>query len=89
VNSRSKTFDGDDWVRVEAIVLRDSLIKHIVNGDTVMTYTAPRIGGGNVNGHDPAQKLDGRPLSSGWIALQSEGHPIEFRRVDLRILSRP
>lgn len=87
VNSRSATFDGDGWVVVEAIVLRDSLIKHIVNGDTVMTYTAPRIGGGSVNGHDPAQKVDGRPLSSGWIALQSEGHPIEFRRVDLRVLS--
>ena len=87
LNSRSATFDGDGWVRVEAIVLRDSLVKHIVNGDTVMTYTALRIGGGNVNGHNPAMKIDGRPLSSGWIALQSEGHPIEFRRVDLRVLS--
>jgi hypothetical protein len=86
VNSRSATFDGDGWVRVEAIVLRDSLVTHIVNGDTVMTYTMLRIGGGNVNGHDPAQKVDGRPLSTGWIALQSEGHPIEFRRVDLRVL---
>jgi hypothetical protein len=85
VNSRSATFDGDVWVRVEAIV-RDSVITHIVNGDTVMTYTNPRIGGGSVNGHNPAVKVDGKPLSSGWIALQSEGHPIEFRRVDLRVL---
>lgn len=88
VNSRSATFDGDGWVRVEAMVFADSLIKHIVNGDTVLTYTKPRIGGGNVNGHDPAQKIDGRPLTSGYIALQSEGHPIEFRRVELRILRR-
>jgi hypothetical protein len=86
VNSRSPTIDGDGWVRVEAIVLRDSLVRHIVNGDTVMTYTTLRVGGGNVNGHDPAVKVDGRPLSSGWIALQSEGHPVEFRRVDLRVL---
>lgn len=88
VNSTSPTFDGDGWVRVEAIVYGDSIIRHIVNGDTVMTYTSPRIGGGNVNGHDPAQKADGRRLTSGYIALQSEGHPIEFRRVDLRILPR-
>ena len=88
VNSRSPTFHGDEWVRVEAIVWGDSLVRHIVNGDTVMTYTHPRVGGGNVSGHDPAQKVDGRPLSSGWIALQSEGHPIEFRRVDLRRLHR-
>lgn len=86
VNSRSPTFDGDQWVRVEAIVRGDSSITHIVNGDTVMTYTSPRIGGGNVNGHDPAHKTDGRLLSSGWIALQSEGHPIEFRRVALRVI---
>ncbi|HSA56597.1 MAG TPA: DUF1080 domain-containing protein [Gemmatimonadaceae bacterium] len=86
VNSTSPTFGGDGWVRVEAIVRRDSLIQHIVNGDTVLTYTAPRVGGGNVNGHDPAQKVDGRPLTSGYIALQSEGHPIEFRRVELRVL---
>lgn len=85
VNSRSATFDGDQWVRVEAIV-RDSTITHIVNGDTVMTYTNPRIGGGVVNGFNPAVKTDGKALSSGWIALQSEGHPIEFRRVDLRVL---
>jgi hypothetical protein len=89
VNSSSRTWDGDQWVRVEAIVLGDSLITHIVNGDTVLTYTKPRIGGGNVTGHDPAQKVDGRPLTSGYIALQSEGHPIEFRKVELRVLRRP
>ena len=89
VNSRSKTYDGDQWVRVEAIVYGDSIITHIVNGATVMTYTAPRIGGGNVSGHDPAQKVDGKRLTSGCIALQSEGHPIEFRKVELRVLQRP
>jgi hypothetical protein len=86
VNSSSKTFDGDQWVRAEVIVLSDSLIKHIVNGDTVMTYTKPQIGGGTVNGFDPAVKKDGTPLTSGFIALQSEGHPVEFRRVQLRPL---
>ena len=40
-------------------------------------------GGGNVNGHDPAQKPDGTPLTRGYISLQSESHPIQFRRVEL------
>jgi hypothetical protein len=53
-----------------------------------MTYTALRIGGGSVNGHDPAHKVDGRALRSGYIALQSEGHPIEFRKVELKVLRR-
>jgi hypothetical protein len=89
VNSTSATFDGDQWVRAEAMVYGDSLITHIVNGDTVLKYAHPRIGGGNVDGHDPAQKVDGRRLTSGYIALQSEGHPVEFRKVELRVLKRP
>lgn len=88
-NSSSATYHGDQWVRVEAIVYGDSVIRHVVNGDTVLVYTHPRIGGGNVEGHDPAQKEDGRRLTSGFIALQSEGHPIEFRKVELRRLRRP
>jgi hypothetical protein len=88
VNSRSETYHGDQWVRVEAIVLGDSLITHIVNGDTVLTYSRPRIGGGNVSGHDPAVKVDGTPLTRGYIALQSEGHPVEFRKVEIRSLTR-
>ena len=89
VNSRSRTFPLGEWVRFEAIVRGDSSITHVVNGDTVLTYTKPRIGGGNVNGHDPGVKKDGAPLTGGWIALQSEGHPIDFRRVDIKDLSRP
>jgi hypothetical protein len=50
----------------------------------VLVYTRPTIGGGVVNGFDPAVKTDGQPLSRGWIALQSESHPIQFRRVLLR-----
>jgi hypothetical protein len=87
VNSRSKTYPLNEWVRFEAIVRGES-IRHVVNGDTVLVYTKPRIGGGNVNGHDPAVKKDGMPLTGGWIALQSEGHPIDFRRVDIRDLKR-
>ena len=72
---------------MEAIV-RGSTITHIVNGDTVLTYTNTRVGGGNVAGHDPAAKVDGTPLTGGYIALQSEGHPVAFRRVMIRSLLR-
>jgi len=88
VNSTSPTFDPDQWVRAEAIVWGDSLITHVINGDTVLRYTSPRIGGGVVNGFDAAHKVDGTPLTSGYIALQGEGHPVEFRRVELRRLRR-
>jgi len=87
IESSSPTFDGDQWVRSETVVLGDSLIVHLVNGDTVLHYTGPTIGGGVVNGYDPAIKLDGTPLRSGFIALQSESHPIDFRVVRLLDLS--
>jgi hypothetical protein len=83
LNSRSKTYHGEQWVRVEVLVLGDSLIKHIVNGDTVFEYSKPQIGGGVVNHFDPAVKQDGQPLTSGYIALQSESHPIDFRKVEI------
>jgi hypothetical protein len=87
VNSNSKTFHGDQWVRVEVLVLGDSLIRHIVNGDTVLTYEKPQIGDGNVSDFDPKEKVDGKLLEEGYIALQSESHPIEFRKVEIVDLS--
>jgi Domain of Unknown Function (DUF1080) len=87
VNSSSKTYDGDQWVRAELIVLGDSLVTHIINGDTVLQYSKPQMGGGVVNRYDPAIKKDGQPLTSGFIALQSEGQPVDFRKVELMDLS--
>lgn len=83
INSTSKTFDGDQWVRAEALVLRDSLIKHIVNGDTVMTYGKPHMGGGAANDVRPGVLLEGKPLAGGYIAIQAETAPIDFRKIEL------
>jgi Domain of Unknown Function (DUF1080) len=83
ITSSAKTYDGEQWVRAELIVLGDSLITHIINGDTVLQYSKPQIGGGVVNRYDPKIKIDGTPLKSGFIALQSEGHPVDFRKVEI------
>ena len=88
INSTSKTYDGDQWVKAELIVLGDSLITHIINGDTVLQYSKPQIGGGVVNRYDPAIKQDGKILSQGFIALQSEGQPIDFRKVEIMNLEK-
>jgi hypothetical protein len=45
------------------------------------------IGGGVANGFDPAIKKDGTVLTEGYIALQSESQPVEFRKVELLNLS--
>jgi hypothetical protein len=83
LESNSKTFHGDQWVTAEFLVLGDSIIKHIVNKETVLVYTKPHIGGGNVINFDPKVKQDGKALTGGYISLQSESHPIEFRKVML------
>lgn len=88
LNSTSKTFDRDAWVTAELIVLGDSLITHIINGDTVLQYSKPTMGGGVVQGYDSAIWQPGKPLTSGYIALQSEGQPIDFRNIELRNLEK-
>lgn len=87
INSNSETYHGDQWVTAEFLVLGDSLIQHIVEGKTVLSYSKPQIGGGNVFHYDPEMKVDGTPLSGGYISLQSESHPVDFRRVELLDLS--
>ena len=82
-NSTSKTYDGDQWVRVEALVLGDSIIKHIANGDTVLVYRKPEMGGGSANNMKPGVKVDGTPITSGTISLQAETAEIDFRKVEV------
>ena len=88
IESSSKTYDKNEWVTAELIVLGDSLVTHIINGDTVLQYSKPQIGGGVVNRYDPAIKQDGKILSQGFIALQSEGQPIDFRKVEIMYLEK-
>lgn len=83
VNSTSKTYDGDQWVRVEVEVHGDELVRHIVDGQTVLEYSKPQIGGGNVSPFDPKVKIDGTLLTGGFIAVQAETGPTDFRKIEL------
>lgn len=83
LTSSSKTYDGDQWVRAEFLVKGSESIEHIVEGQSVLKYEHPQIGGGNVSNFDPAVKVDGKLLEHGTISLQSESHPVQFRKVEL------
>lgn len=83
INSTSKTYEGDQWVRAEVLVLGDSLIQHFVNGEKVLEYTKPQIGGGNVSGHDAALMANNSLLKEGYISLQGESHPTDFRKIEI------
>lgn len=86
LNSTSKTYEKNVWVHAELIVLGDSLVTHIINGDTVLQYSKPSMGGGIVNGYDSTIFQPGKPLTSGFVALQSEGQPIDFKNIELKEL---
>jgi hypothetical protein len=83
VNSVSKTYPGDQWVTVEALVLGDSLVQHIMEGEVVLEFTNPTIGGGNVDGYLPEAFQEGAPLKEGYISIQAETAPIDFKRIEL------
>ena len=85
-SSRSKTYHGDQWVTVEVEVHGNRLIKHVIDGRTVLQYTQPQLDEKDAD----ARKLikDGnRILHGGTISLQSESHPVEFQKVELRRLA--
>jgi hypothetical protein len=81
--SASKTYDGDQWLQIELIVIGGAHITHIVNGENVLEYSLPQIGGGVVANFDPQAKPDGELVSGGYIALQSESHPLDVRKIEL------
>lgn len=81
INSSSRTYHGDNWVSGEIYVFGDSLIQHFIDGELVLQYTHPQLGGGNVSGHSPALFRNGKLLSEGYISLQSESHEVEFRNL--------
>ncbi len=85
-DSRSKTFHGDQWVTAEVEVHGNGKIIHRVNGETVLEYERPQLDEGDAD----AKKLiqgGNTMLYGGYISLQSESHPVEFRKVELRRLA--
>jgi len=87
VNSSSKTYHGDQWVHIEALVLGDSIVKHIADKDTVLVYTKPQYDGRDKWVKGMGYK-DGDLIHEGYISLQSESHPCEFRKVEIYDLSK-
>lgn len=81
-------YEGPDhpletWVQIEAIVFGDSLVHHVVEGDTTVTYTNLKIGGDQSEGLDTIRFVAGTPLAEGYISVQAESHDTQFRRIEL------
>lgn len=86
-SSKSKTFAGDQWVTCEVEVRGGRTIKHYVNGDLVMEYEQPQLDPRDADAKKLIEQAGGELLlTHGTISLQSESHPVEFRKVELLVL---
>jgi hypothetical protein len=82
-SSASATYPGDRWVRLEIEVRGRQLVRHLIEGKEVLRYCEAQL--------DPADKdaqkllAAGAPqvLDGGYLYLQSESHPVQFRKIEL------
>lgn len=81
-NSGSKTYHGDGWVTLELEVRGNESIRHIMDGAVVLEYQNPQLDDRDPDGRRLIVSGD-MMLSGGYIALQAESHPVEFRRVEV------
>lgn len=85
--STSPTFHDDQWVTAEVEVRGAETIKHYVNGKLVLEYSQPQL---DPTYDDTKPLLVGRDghlmIDHGTISLQSESHPVEFRKVEIMVL---
>lgn len=87
-NSSSRRYVEDGaWVAVQVEVIGHERVRHYIDGHLVLEYETPMVGGGVATGFDPRHKVDGTPLASGYIGLQAESQPVEFRNIRLLNLS--
>src|SRR5687768_15761801 len=85
-NSMSDTFHGDQWVTAEIEVDGNRLIRHKINGKMVLEYSQPQLDPEDADAQRPLAAGAPKMLEGGTISLQSESHPVDFRKVELKRL---
>jgi hypothetical protein len=83
-SSKSKTYHGDQWVTAELEVHGDKVVKHIIDGEVVLAYEQSQLDPRDAHAKELIAKRGGKLLlEGGTLSLQSESHPVEFRKVEL------
>lgn len=81
--SASPSIIGNEWIQLEVEVRADRLIRHFINGQLVFEYSAPQLDSWNADARRLLEAGAPRELQSGYLALQSESHPVQFRNIRL------
>lgn len=85
INSKSKTYHGDQWVTVEIEVRGNGTSRHMIDGQTVFEYEKPQLDEKDADAR-PLIRDGDKMLRKGTISLQSESHPVDFRKVEIMVL---
>lgn len=87
LNSTSKTYHGDQWVTVEIEARGSQTILHRIDGATVLQYDKPQY---DPKDGDAKRLIDANGgnvlIEGGTLSLQSESHPVDFRKVEIKPL---
>lgn len=86
-NSTSKTYHGEQWVTVEIEVRGSQVIRHWIDGQEVLSYNEPQWDPSDAHAKKIADKQGGLLITGGSISLQSESHPVDFRKVEIMKLA--
>lgn len=86
-SSSSKTYHGEQWVTAEIEVRGSDVIRHLLDGQVVLEYTQPQLDERDEHAKELIEGNGGVLLSGGTISLQSESHPIDFRKVEIMRLA--
>lgn len=86
-SSKSKTYDGDQWVKAEIEVHGSGKVKHYINGEMVLEYEQVQY---DERDKDAAKLVKEKKLliEEGYISLQAESHPVHFRNIEVLRLKK-
>ncbi|MFK7822346.1 MAG: DUF1080 domain-containing protein [Planctomycetaceae bacterium] len=88
-DSNSQTYHGEQWVTAEIEVRGSEYFRHKINGKVVLEYQKPQLDERDAHARELIKKNGGKLLlSEGTISLQSESHPCEFRKIELKVLKK-
>jgi hypothetical protein len=82
--SSSPILANGQWIRAEVEVTKDGRVTHFINGKPVFRYSDAQYDPGDADAKPLIAAAGGKlAVRRGYIYLQSEGHPVEFRNIEL------
>ena len=82
-NSNSGTFHGDQWVTVEMEIHGSNNLIHRINGQEVFSLQEIQLDATDLDAQALLEKGAPDTLKEGYVALQAESHPTQFRKIEL------